>query len=116
MESFLSNGKAVDLVLRKDGEVTFVEIAISPPLEKEIKNIIKDLQGHPPPDRLVLVARDGKSKTKLMQLVEADDKLEPLRQKIEITLAGSFFKANRTDETILTRRGRTAHLGNESDR
>jgi len=91
VESQLSNGKAVDLILRKDNKLVFIEIGISEPLEKEISNIIKDFNIDCPPDRLVIVAKDRKSWRKLQQLINCDDRLKSMQDKVEIALACSFM-------------------------
>jgi hypothetical protein len=91
VESQLSNGKAVDLILRKDNKLVFIEIAISEPLEKEISNIIKDFGVDSPSDRLILVVKDGKSLKKLAQLIDLDDRLKGIQNKVEVGLACSFM-------------------------
>lgn len=91
VEFFLSNNKAVDVVLRKHHQLLFIEIAISPPLEKEINNTVKDIGTELTPDRLLIATRDGKAKRKLEQLISADSRLGAYRDKIEVVLAGDFL-------------------------
>lgn len=91
VEFFLDNNKAVDLALRKPNELVFVEIAVSPPLEKEVANILKDMSTELVPDRLLMVATDGKAKKELAQLVQGENQLDCVRNKIEISLAGAYL-------------------------
>ena len=91
VEFMLSNGKAVDLILRKGDEIIFVEIAISPPLAKELENCVKDLCTDFQPDKLVILARDKKDKIKLESLVSGDDQIAPYCDKVQVSLAGNFI-------------------------
>lgn len=92
IEFMLETGKALDLALRKPQELVFVEIAVSPPLEKEISNLLKDLATDLVPDRIILAAIDGKMKRQLEHLIAAESRLDRFRDRIEIMLAGSFLR------------------------
>lgn len=91
VEFMLSNGKAVDLILRKGSEIIFVEIAVSPPLAKELENCVKDLSTDLQPDKLVILARDKKDRFELESLVFGDNRLVRYCDKIQVSLAGNFI-------------------------
>jgi len=92
IEFFLTNGKSVDVVLRREREVHFVEIAMSDPMEKEISNIIKDLETDLQPDKLIVAARDRGMKVTLQRMISSDERLKDHRHKLEIVLAGDFVR------------------------
>jgi len=91
IEYMLDNGKAVDLILREENKVTFFEIAITRPLEKEISNIIKDFSSSLIPDQLIIAVIDGKMKKQLEQLILNDGRIKDYRDKIKIKLAGNII-------------------------
>ncbi len=91
IESVLPNGKAVDLVLRDTNEVVFIEIAVSPPLEKELSNVLKDFSSDLTPSGLIMVVTDGKARKKLEKLIASDERVAPYRDRIEVELAGKFL-------------------------
>ena len=91
MESFLANGKAIDLVLRKEGEQIWTELAMSDPMEKETKNLIRNLDNGIIPDKIIMACRDGKMTKKLSELLAATPQLEPFKDIIEIRLAGDMI-------------------------
>lgn len=88
----LSNGKAVDLVLRKDSEVLFVEIVNSKPYEKEVSNILKDTSTKLKCDKLILAVTDSKTRTKIEKLIKSDTRLDSIRELIDIQLIGLYVK------------------------
>lgn len=90
IEFFLSNGKAVDLILRKDDTI-FIEIGISS-LKKEPENLVKDISTDLLPDWIWLVVIDSKSKTKIEELTMSDSRLIDYRDKFTVKLAGDFLK------------------------
>lgn len=91
IEFMLSNGKAVDLVLRKGSELIFVEIAVSPPLQKELTNIIKDFSSDMIPDSLVVAVVNGRTRNQLVKLIACDDRMASYRDRIQVVLAGDFI-------------------------
>jgi len=91
IESMLSNGKAVDLVLRRGAELAFIEVAVSKPLQKEITNLVKDLETSLVPDRLVVAVVNSKAKIEVEGLVASEKQLERYRDKIGVELAGSYL-------------------------
>lgn len=88
IEYQLQSGKQVDLTLRKQDELIFLEIAISPPLEKELSNYEQDLNSHPKPTQLIAVAQHSRARKELEQLIQED---LHLRNKVEVRLAGEFL-------------------------
>lgn len=90
IEFVLANGKAVDLMLCKGDELIFIEIAISPPLEKEIMNIVKDCDTDLKPDQLRVLVKDRKTLKKLDQMITSDNRLAKYREKIQLELAGEY--------------------------
>jgi hypothetical protein len=95
IEFRLSNNKAVDLVFRKGKEVFFVEVAVSPPLEKEINNLIKDLKTDLQPNKVVVAAIDNKTKRGLEELIESSRRLEDRHGIVKVVLAGDFLAKNK---------------------
>jgi len=98
IEFMLSNNKAVDLVLRASNEVIFVEIAVSPPLEKEIVNVVKDFASELIPTGLVMVVTDSKTREKLEQLMDSDKRVVQYRENIRMELAGKFIIDNKLQQ------------------
>lgn len=92
IEFFLSNNKAIDLVLQKQAETIFVEIAISPPLDKEVKNIKKDLETEIKPNQIILVVPNSKIKKKLIGLILSDKQLGNHVEQISVELAGDYIE------------------------
>jgi len=88
IEYQLQSGKQVDLTLRKQDELLFLEIAISPPLDKELSNYEQDLNSEPKPNRLIAVAQHSKARKHLEQLIQED---LHLRNRVEVRLAGEFL-------------------------
>ncbi len=91
VEYFLDNGKAVDLLLKNNNEIIFIEIATSYPLEKEISNIIKDFSSSLIPDQLIIAVQNGKMKTKLEKMILSDKRIDNNRDKIKVVLAGNLI-------------------------
>ncbi len=92
IESFQANGKAIDLVLRKDDDVICIETAVSEPMEKEITNTLKDFESGLQLTKLVIACKDGKCIKKLSKLIDADPRIEPYRGRIELRLAGDLVQ------------------------
>lgn len=103
-EFLLSSGKAVDLVLRKGSEIVFIEIAISKPLSKELRNIILDLQTNLKPDRIIIAVVDSKARTSMERILSSEGFSDSQSPEIKIQLIGSFVgsdhKAPNTKELI----------------
>jgi hypothetical protein len=96
LERFLPlNGKAVDLVCRSGDRTVFVEVAVSPPLGKEIGNVIKDLAGGLKPDQLILAVMNANARKTLSKLIGKDTQLTPFRKLIQVKLAGDFVDTGR---------------------
>lgn len=91
VEDFLPNGKAVDIVLQKEGETIFVEVVMSAPVEKELTNCVKDLDSPMVPDRLVFACRDSKMRDALVRLLETDPDVNHSRCPIQVVLAWDFL-------------------------
>jgi hypothetical protein len=91
VEFLLDNGKAVDLLLRQDSSFVFVEIAISEPIEKEISNIQKDLQGGLDPEKIIMAVKDKKVMKKLDTLIQKEICTDGSRFDIEVVYAGNFI-------------------------
>lgn len=92
IEFMLSNGKAVDVMWQIDNSWTFLEIAVSKPLTKELSNYAKDFQGGLIPEKLVVICIDSRDQSELKTLVESDSSLDGVRVRIEFRLAGDFLK------------------------
>ncbi len=90
-EFFLSNQKAVDVALIKDDTLIAVEIAISPPLTKELENIVADFAAETQPTRLVFVTINSKVRKELEALISSDNRTNVFKERIQLTLAGSFI-------------------------
>jgi hypothetical protein len=95
IEYLLPNNKSVDVLLKKEKEVSFVEVGISRPIDKEIHNIVKDLSSGMVPDKLLMAVKDGKTKKKIEELIRADEYLSNCGVNIEVTLIGDFIMKER---------------------
>lgn len=95
IEYLLPNKKSVDVVLKKEKEVSLVEVGISRPIDKEIHNIVKDLSSGIAPDKILMAVKDGKTKKKIEELIRADEYLSNCGVNIEVTLIGDFIKKER---------------------
>jgi len=91
IESFQANGKAIDLVLRKGEEQTWIELAMSEPMEKELSNIAKDFGSGIRPKKLIVACLNTKMKARLLELLAATPAVLPYRDLIEITLVGNLM-------------------------
>lgn len=90
IESFQSNGKAIDLVLRKGEEVIWIELGMSD-AENELSNVLKDLASGITPTKLIMACRDSKMKARLQELIAGEPSLVPFRDRIEVVLAGNLI-------------------------
>lgn len=92
VEYFLNNGKPVDQVHRNNDSLIFYEIAISPPLEKEVENVVKNFSTDLVPDKMIIACLNGKAFKSLNNLIKLDSRLDNYRDKIKVVLAGDFIK------------------------
>lgn len=93
-EFMLPNNKAVDLALSKGNTLIFVEIAISPPMKKELKNIVADLATQTRPNQLIMVTLNKKAKREIEGLVKADPRANVYANRIKFMLVGDFINKN----------------------
>lgn len=94
LEFFLSSGKAVDVALFKGGVMIAIEIAVAPPLTKELENIIADFTSEPGLTKLILIATDSKARNQIQALINADARTHVFSDRIQLTLAGCFLNVN----------------------
>ncbi|MEZ5357191.1 MAG: hypothetical protein R3F48_00080 [Candidatus Zixiibacteriota bacterium] len=90
-EYFLSNNKAVDILLTKEDETVFIEIGISSS-KQELGNAIKNLSTSLIPTRLLMLCKDSKMKKKLESLIKAEEILEEFKKIISVELVGNYIK------------------------
>ncbi len=91
IEYFLENKKAVDVVVKSDEAMTFYEIVISKPYEKELNNIEKDLATSLQPKELIFLVADNKIEKIFCDVLQSADLSENVRSIIKIKLAGDFI-------------------------
>ncbi len=84
-----SNGKLIDICLKKENEIIFVEICASYPLEKELVNLKKNLDGTNQPDKLIFSVTKRKMKKELEELIAS---VGQLPCQVEVVLAGNLTK------------------------
>lgn len=87
IESFQQNNKAIDLVLRKDAELVFIEIAVSEPMEKEITNIVKNLDSGTVPTKFYIACLTSQSRIKMADIIHTQLENSSLKDNIEVVLA-----------------------------
>jgi len=85
------NGKLVDLYLSKDDYVLYVEVCASWPIEKELTNIAKDLEGDPPPSEIILAVTERKMIKPLEQAVSEMNAGTELSRPVKVVLAGDMI-------------------------
>jgi len=85
------NGKLVDLLLSKDNESIYVEICASYPVEKELVNIEKNLDGPPTPTAMYFCVTDRKMKNSLKQVLQDFSSGFSLPCPVEVILAGDII-------------------------
>ena len=88
----LSTGKAVDIAAFKGKVLIFLEIAVSPPLSKEVSNVTMDIDSPLKPARILVLALNGHAKRKLEALIAQERTLESSRSLITVILAGDVIK------------------------
>jgi len=91
IEYRLCNGKLIDLHLKKDGIITFVEICASNPVRKELSNIIKDLDGEPLPENIIIAITERAMKKKLEMVLDEYRGGKSLIRPVEVRLAGDLI-------------------------
>lgn len=85
------NGKLVDLHLSNENLVLYVEVCASWPIEKELTNIQKDLEGDSLPSEIILAVTERKMRKPLEQAVcEMNADMELLRP-VRVVLAGNLI-------------------------
>jgi len=92
IEYQLPNNKLVDIAMHRGGELLFYEVAVSPPLEKELENYVRDLATNIQPNNLIAVTTSSKARMQLEKLIQQDSRLQTMKDKIEVRLAGEFLK------------------------
>jgi hypothetical protein len=91
VEFMLSNGKAVDLVLRREGEILFIEAATSEPMEKEVRNLVNNVTIELTPNQLIVAVKDTKMKRSLESLIAGSEELKMHLTKIRVVYAGDLI-------------------------
>ena len=82
------NGKLIDICLKKESEIIFVEVCASYPLIKEISNLTKDLADNYLPNKLIFAVTKRSMKKDLQLLVSSQKELSC---PVEIVLAGDLI-------------------------
>lgn len=90
IEYFLSNNKAIDLLLENDEEILFIEIA-NTKIESE-QNILDDLTTPLIPSRLIICCKDSKLRNAQIRSINSNKKLDDFREKISVCLSGKFIQ------------------------
>lgn len=84
------NGKLVDLFLSKDDQVIYVEVCASWPVQKELTNIQKDLEGEPLPSEIILAVTERKMRKPLKQAISEMTTHSELPRSVRVALAGDL--------------------------
>lgn len=98
-EFMLSNGKAVDVLLRSTIEIIMCEVAISKPFSKEITNCLKDVASEIKPTAIWIIAQNKKSKIEIDRLLESEISLSLKEIAIITKLAGEFLNYSSPSKT-----------------
>lgn len=85
------NGKLVDLCLSKDGEIIYVEVCASFPVEKELINVEKNFDGPPTPTAMYLAVTDRKMKGPLTDALQDFTRGFSLPCPVNVVLAGDLI-------------------------
>ena len=91
IEAHRPNGKLVDLRLTKGENVLYVEVCASWPIEKELSNIQKDLDGDPLPSEIILAVTDRKMRKPLEKAIGEMNAKKELSRPVRIVLAGDMM-------------------------
>ena len=85
------NGKLVDLRLSRDGETLYVEVCASFPVEKELINVEKNLDGGPAPTAMYLAVTDRRMKGPLKDALQEYARGFSLTCPVDVVLAGDLI-------------------------
>jgi hypothetical protein len=85
------NGKLVDLRLSRDGETLCVEVCASFPVEKELINVEKNLDGSPTPTAMYLAVTDRRMKGPLKDALQEYARGFSLTCPVDVILAGDLI-------------------------
>jgi len=85
------NGKLVDLRLSKDDETVYIEICASLPVEKELINVEKNLDGPPLPTAMYLSVTDRKMRGPLTEALQVFTRGFSLPCPVDVVLAGDLI-------------------------
>ncbi|MCK4821605.1 hypothetical protein KA005_37915, partial [bacterium] len=85
------NGKLVDLRLSKPSETIYVEVCASFPVEKELINVEKNLDGPPTPTAMYLSITDRKMKRPLTEALQDFTRGFSLPCPVDVILAGDLI-------------------------
>ncbi|MCP4603465.1 MAG: hypothetical protein GY847_23595 [Proteobacteria bacterium] len=86
------NGKLVDLRLSKGDSIFYIEVCASWPIQKELVNIEKDLEGEPLPDEIILAATDRKMREPLELALREMSACTELLRPVRVALAGDLIE------------------------
>ncbi len=86
------NGKLVDLCLKRDETILFIEICASLPVLKELANIEKDLQSHLLPKEIILAVTERKMKEPLQKAINELNTGAGLIRPVRIVMAGDLIE------------------------
>lgn len=82
------DGKLVDLCLKKNDKMLFIEVCASWPVSKELVNVEKDLQSYPFPDEIILAVTERKMKEPLQKAIsELNQQVRP----VKVMVAGDLI-------------------------
>lgn len=90
IESFMPNGKAIDIVLRRVEEEIWIELGMST-MEREVSGLLDDLASGMLPTKIILACKDGKMKVNLLELIAGEPQLAPFQDKLQILLAADVM-------------------------
>ena len=85
------NGKLVDERVSKDDHVQYIEVCASWPIQKELVNIEKDLEGEPLPDEIILAVTERNMRKPLEQAIREMNAHTKLARPVRIALAGDLI-------------------------
>jgi len=92
IEACRSNGKLVDLKISKGQYVLYVEVCASWPIEKELSNIEKNLEGEFLPDEIILAVTERKMKKVLEDILYKQKVGKKFSKPVRTVLAGDMIK------------------------
>lgn len=86
------NGKLVDVMICTGEHVIYVEVCASWPIEKELTNIEKDLDGDPLPSEIILAVSERKMKNTLQRAISEMEAHKRLLRPVRVALAGDLIE------------------------